>query len=132
MLRRKSPSAESVAPEPKGYVAYPALTEPFVAGHAPVGIHFYKTEEAFYLPYAALQAMRLKGESLTLIFATDEVQIEGRGLHSLYAQIAAQKVKRVHEQGERYEGDDEVAVFIRRIVCQARSDGDDAAETPNT
>jgi hypothetical protein len=39
---------------------------------------------------------------------------------ALYAQIAAQKVKRVHEQGERFEAGVDTPVFIRRIQCQGR------------
>src|SRR5262245_60222970 len=115
MLRRNSPLADHSPPEPKGFVPFPPPTEPFLIGYLPLGIHFYRADEALYLPYSALQAMRLIGESLTLLFATDEVVIEGRGLHSLYAQIAAQKVKRVHEQGEPFEASVDKVVFVRQI-----------------
>src|SRR5262249_51499557 len=106
--------------EPKGFVPYPPMTEPFVLGYSPMGIHFYRPAEALYLPYAALQAMRMEGESLTLIFAADEVQIEGCGLHTFYAQIVEQKVKRVLEQGERFADADGAAVFVRRILFRTR------------
>jgi hypothetical protein len=122
MLRRKSPSDSTAAAQPpaKDLVLYPDLAAPFVLGYAPVGVHFYRPKEAFYLPYASLQAMRLDGELLTLSFATDEVVIEGRGLHSLYAHLAEQKVKRVQEQGERYEQVDDGGTFIRSIERRLR------------
>jgi len=100
---------------------YPGTTEPFVLGHGLAGVHFYALKETFYLSYATLQAMRLGEASLTLVFATDEVVIEGRGLHALYVQLAEQKVKRVHEQGERYEAVSESPVFIQRIERKSRT-----------
>jgi hypothetical protein len=96
-------------------MAYPTDTEPFVLGHGLTGVHFYGPKGAFYLAYGALQAMRLGEDSLTLVFTTDEVLIEGRGLHGLYVHLAEQKVKRVHEQGERYEKTTDASTFIRRI-----------------
>ena len=85
------------------------------------GVHFYGLKETFYLSYSTLQSMRLGEESLTLVFVTDEVVIEGRGLHALYVHLAEQKVKRVHEQGERYQEMSESPVFIQRIQRQART-----------
>ena len=121
MLRRKLPASEIPNAETPGFISYPSLHDPFALGAAPAGIHFYRPKEAFYLPYASLQVMRLDDESLTILFATDEVIIEGRGLHSVYAQIANQNVSRVHEQGERFEESSEAPIFIRRIRHQARS-----------
>lgn len=115
MLRRKSPSDDAVAKDPKGFVPYPSCSEPFQLGYGPVGIHFYTPTEAFYLPYIGLQTMRLQAESLQLVFTTDDVLVEGRGLHSVYAQIADLKLKRLHEQGERYEAACESPIFIRRV-----------------
>ena len=115
MLRRKSPPDENQPKDPKGFVPYPKCSEPFLQGYAPVGIHFYTPAEAFYLPYAGLQTMRLHAESLQLVFTTDDVLVEGRGLHSVYAQIADQKLRRLHEQGERYEGASESPIFVRKI-----------------
>lgn len=120
MLRRKSTSTETPAPGPKGFVPVPSSDEPFVVGHAPVGLHFYRRREAFYLSYAALHSMHLNGGVLTLVFATDQVRIEGRGLHSLYALIAEHKVRRVHEQGERYEALAGDGVFVKSITWQSR------------
>jgi len=102
-------------------VPVPAGDEPFVVGHAPAGIHFYRPKEAFYLAYATLHSMHLNGGSLSLVFATDQVRIEGRGLHSLYALIAEHKVRRVHEQGERYEAVAGEGVFVKSIAWQSRS-----------
>lgn len=119
MLRRKSPSDSST--EVSLAAAYPGTSEPFVLGHGLAGVHFYGLKETFYLSYGSLQAMRLNEESLTLVFATDEVVIAGRGLHALYVALAEQKVKRVHEQGERYEEMSESPVFIQRIQRQART-----------
>ena len=64
--------------------------------------------------------MRLGEDSLTLVFATDEVVIAGRGLHALYLHLADQKVKRVHEQGERYRELSEAPVFIEKIERRPR------------
>lgn len=115
MLRRKSPSDETLPKDPKGFVPYPNCSDPFQLGYGAVGIHFYTPTEAFYLPYSGLQTMRLQAESLQLVFTTDDVLVEGRGLHSVYAQIADQKLKRLHEQGERYEAASESPIFVRRI-----------------
>lgn len=90
-------------------------------GHGLAGVHFYALKETFYLPYGALQTMRLSEESLTLVFATDEVGITGRGLHALYVHLADQRVKRVHEQGERYRELSEAPVFVERIERRPRS-----------
>ena len=117
MLRRNSPSDNPVSAS----AAYPNTSEAFVQAHGAAGVHFYGLKETFYLSYGALQAMRLGEESLTLVFATDEVIIEGRGLHSLYAALAEQRVKRVHEQGERYQEVAESPVFIQRIQRHART-----------
>lgn len=109
MLRRSLPSDDTAG------IAYPSDTEPFVLGHGLTGVHLYGPKEAFYLAYATLQTMRLSEESLTVVFATDEVLIEGRGLHTLYVHLAEHKVKRVYEQGERYEQATDAPTFVRRI-----------------
>jgi len=121
MLRRNSRQAESERSETSRVVSYPPADEPFILGHSPAGIHFYRPKEAFYLPYSTLHAMRLSEDMLTLIFATDDVIVEGRGLHSLYAHIADQKVKRVHEQSARFEEGSDASIFIRRIQRRARA-----------
>ena len=117
MLRRKLPSGNSA----ETGTTCPSATEPFVLGHGLAGVHFYGLKETFYLSYGTLEAMRLGEETLTLIFATDEVVIEGRGLHALYVHLAEQKVRRVHEQGERYEEVCDSPVFIQRIQRQSRT-----------
>ena len=115
MLRRNSPSDNPSSP------VFPGATESFALGHGLPGVHFYGPKETFYLSYGTLQSMRLGEDSLTLIFSTDEVVIEGRGLHTLYVHLAEQKVKRVHEQGDRYEEVSEAPVFIRRIQRHSRT-----------
>lgn len=121
MLRRKSQSDNESAAESKGFIPYPEMGESFVLGHAPAGVHFYMAKDAFYFPYAALQTMRFGKDTLTIVFATDEVTIEGHGLHSLYVQLAEHRVKRIHEQGERYESVGEAPVFIRKIQRMPRT-----------
>lgn len=101
--------------------AYPATEEPFATDERPPGIAFYKGKGSFFLPYALLESMRFQPEKITLFFPSAEVGIEGRGLHQLYTQLAAQKVSRIVEQGERYEQAAEAAVFIRRIDELPRS-----------
>jgi hypothetical protein len=123
MLRRNSPpesSSPAVSAQGKNYVPFPSDEEPFVLGYGTSGIQFYGLKESFYLPYGSLQAMYLAEGNLRMIYITDEVNLEGQGLHSLYAHIAAQRVKRVHEQGERYRELADGGMFIVRISRNPR------------
>lgn len=52
-----------------------------------LGILFYRAKQSFYLPYHLLQAMRYEADQITLIFAAQDVVINGRGLHQLYRQL---------------------------------------------
>lgn len=113
MLRRKCPPDDPDSGF-RDFVPYPAPIQAFDLEPNSVGIHFYRSDEAFYLPYSTLQAMHLKGDDLNLIFATDEVRIHGRSLHSLYVFLSEHRVHRVHEQGDRYEGLDS-AVYVRQL-----------------
>lgn len=113
MLRRKSPSTETSPADDS--VSFPEATGAFVTGQALHGVHFYTAKEARYFAYATLHSMSLRDEVLTLNFSTEQVLIEGRGLHSLYVQLAGHNVSRVHEQGERYEAMHNGGTFIRRI-----------------
>jgi hypothetical protein len=84
-------------------------------GEQPPGILFYRAKESFFLSYGLLAAMRWQGERLTLTFAVEDVVIEGRGLHELYARLAEHKVTRICEQGERYAEAAEGTVSVREI-----------------
>ena len=58
--------------------------------------------------------MRWSGERITLTFVSDDVVIEGQGLHSLYVELSEFKVARIREQEDR-EDDDVSAVHVRKI-----------------
>ncbi len=114
MLRRDSPSPEKT--DPPGFVPWPSPEEAFVLGFQPWGVHFYTPEGALFQTYAGLQRMRLQEGRLILTFERQEILVEGEGLHSLYAQLGLQKVRRVHQQPER--SSDLSPFHIRRIVIQ--------------
>ena len=80
----------------------------------PPGIRFYRAKESFFLPYSLLQSMHWSGERVTLTFVTDEVVIEGQGLHVLYVELSEFKVARVREQEDR-EDEDASAVHVTKI-----------------
>jgi hypothetical protein len=86
-----------------------------------VGVLFYQGKTSFFLPYHLLQTMRYEPERLILVFASDEVSVVGRGLHELYVQLAAQRVCRIMEQGERYASVSEAATLIGRIERTPRN-----------
>ena len=85
----------------------------------PPGIRFYRAKESFFLPYSLLQSMHWSGERVTLTFVTDEVVIEGQGLHTLYVELSEFKVARIREQEDREE-DDTSAVHVTRIERSPR------------
>ena len=90
------------------------------------GIAFYKGKESFFFPYALLESMRFQGGKITLSFAPAMVVVEGRGLHRIYALLAAQKISRLVEQGERHEEAFETTLYVRRIdeIPKAKSGKD--------
>lgn len=113
MLRRPGQSESPILSSDEA--AFPSLDEPFALEDRPSGVLFYKGRESFFHPYALLQSMNLNGDRLTVSFVTAEVVITGRALHALYVHLASHRVARMVEQGERYLGASEAALFIRRI-----------------
>lgn len=95
--------------------AFPGLEQPFSTEEHPVGLLFYRLKQSFFYPYSLLQTMRYEEGKITLAFATADVSIEGRGLHQLYTLLAAQRVSRIVEQGQRYAGVSEATLHIRKI-----------------
>ncbi len=93
---------------------------PFFLEERAPGIAFDLTKESFYHPYALLQSMRWREETLTLHFVTHEIEIKGRGLYLVYSHIAAHRVARLTEQGERYETISSAAIYIAKITQLAR------------
>ena len=108
MLRGRPESTPSAT-------ALPSLDEAYTPAEKPPGILFYQTKGSFFLPYALLAAMHWTAERLTLSFTTEDVVVEGRGLHELYVRLAEHRVGRICEQGERYETTNQERVYVRRI-----------------
>jgi hypothetical protein len=106
-------------PPPAG--GFPNPEQPYTTDERPVGVLFYQGKTSFFLPYHLLQTMRYEPERLILVFASDEVSVVGRGLHELYVQLAAQRVCRIMEQGERYASVSEAATLIGRIERTPRN-----------
>ena len=126
MLRGK-PDPTRLAENPPPYGAktqsgFPGVELAFSTEEHASGISFYQSKECFYLPYHLLQSMRFKEEKLTLVFATADVVITGRGLHQLYAQLAAQQVSRIVEQGDRYAAVSDALVHVSKIEEIPRSE----------
>ena len=113
----KASTAKPAAAEVAGF---PGVEQPYATDERPCGILFYRGKESFYLPYHLLQAMHCQPQQLTLTFAADDVVLTGRGLHELYVQLAAQRVWRVVEQGERYAKVSEAALFVATIARTLR------------
>ena len=89
----------------------------------PPGIRFYRAKESFFLPYSLLQTMRWQGQRITLTFVSDDVVIEGEGLHALYVELAEFKVARIREQEdstETPEKNDTNTVHVTKIVLSPR------------
>lgn len=117
MLRRSSQSPEN--PEPAAFVPWPAGGEAIVLGTHPLGVHFYTAKSASFHAYSSLRRMVLEEEKLILTFDSREISLEGEGLHSVYAQIAMQKVRRIHQQPEKFrEG---ATIHIRAITTRELS-----------
>lgn len=112
-----------------GDSGFPSPDQPYATDEHPTGILFYHGKVSFFLPYHLLQTMRYEQDKLSLVFATDNVEVTGRGLHTLYVQLARQKVYRVIEQGERYAAINEAAVMIVRIERSQRTR--DKKESPD-
>lgn len=108
----KASTAKPVGAELAGF---PGLDQPYAIDERPPGILFYRAKEGFFLPYTLLQSMKCERAQLTLKFASDDVLITGRGLHELYVQLAAHRVWRVVEQGERYAQVSEMALFVATL-----------------
>jgi hypothetical protein len=117
MLRGKSEPLEETPPSygTKVEAGFPGIEVPFLMDEHPIGIAFYRAKDSFFMPYHLLQRMRCQPEHLTLTFATCDVVITGRGLHQIYTQLAAQRVSRIVEQGERYAEVGNALVHVGRI-----------------
>lgn len=117
MLRGKSEPLEETPPPYGGKIeaGFPGIEVPFLTDERPIGIAFYRARESFFMPYHLLQRMRCRPEQLKLTFATCDVVITGRGLHQIYTHLAAQRVSRIVEQGERYAGVGDALVHVGRI-----------------
>jgi len=117
MLRGKSESLQETPPPYGGKIeaGFPGIEMPFLTDENPTGIAFYRAKESLFLPYHLLQRMRCRPEQLQLTFATCDVVITGRGLHQIYTHIAAQRISRIVEQGERYAGVGDALVHVSRI-----------------
>ena len=113
--------ASTARPAGAELAGFPGVEQPYATDDRPVGILFYRAKESFFLPYLLLQAMQCRSDQLTLTFASDDVTITGRGLHELYVQLAAHRVWRVVEQGERYAEVSEAALFVAGIKRIPRS-----------
>ena len=96
-------------------VEVPGIDQPYSTGERPPGVRFYRGRTSFWLPYFLLQGMRYEAEKVTLQFASEDVVIDGRGLHGLYVELARQAVARVVEQGERYASISDAATHVTRI-----------------
>ena len=93
-----------------------SVEQPYRTGERPAGIVFARGPNSFWLPYHLLQGMRYEPDKLTLVFASADVVIEGRGLHALYLELAHQVVWQIVEQGARYAELSDAATCISRIV----------------
>ena len=112
------------SPPRMGSKEFPGVEQAYEAGERPPGILFYRSKEGFWLPYHLLQCMEFQADTLKLVFATEDVVIEGQGLHRLYVDLALQTVARVIEQGERYAAVAEPGLLISRIERIPRSKND--------
>ena len=128
MLRRQNEieiappgSGPALAPPPATDSGFPGTDQPCAAEEHPAGILFYHGKLSFFLPYHLLQTMRYEPDKLTLVFATDNVELSGRALHALYVQLARQKISRIVEQGERYAALAGDSLFIARLDREQRT-----------
>ena len=99
---------------------FPGIEQPYTLGERPPGVLFYRAKGSYWLPYHLLQAMEFTSEAITLAFADEDIAIEGRGLHPLYVELAAHRVTRVVEQGERYATLAATSLLIGRIERRPR------------
>ncbi len=113
MLRGRPEKPVTVGAEGTGTSIGPE--EPYSTEERPPGIAFYKGKESFFFPYALLESMQFQAGKITLSFAPAIVVVESRGLHRIYALLAAQKISRLVEQGERHEEAFETTLYVRRI-----------------
>lgn len=113
---------------PPSPTAYPSLDDPYTLADKPPGVAFYQPKASFFLPYALLAGMRWAADRLVLSFTTDEVIVEGRGLHEVYARLAEHRVSRICEQGERYETTSQQSVYVRRIRRVPHGETEGASE----
>jgi hypothetical protein len=119
-----TPAAAPAPPATASAAGFPTPEVPYSTEERPVGILFYHGQTSFFLPYHLLQSMQYESGKLCLVFASDDVEVVGRGLHELYLQLAAQKVFRLVEQGERYACLVEVGTVITRIERTPRRNPD--------
>ena len=81
--------------------ALPGTEEAFATVERALGIRFYRVKDGFYFPYHGLQSMTFTPKRITLRFSSDDVIVDGRGLHRLYVGLAEQTVHRIVQQTER-------------------------------
>jgi len=81
---------------------FPGVDQAYMIWERPPGVMFYRAKSSFWLPYYLLQGMEFQAEVLTMVFAAEDVIIEGRNLHCLYVELARHTVARIVEQGKRY------------------------------
>ena len=127
MLRKSTnelamPSGGGPRPSSPQPAEFPGVDQPYTTGESPVGILFYQAKESFWLPYQLLQSMSMQPDRLTLAFATEDIVIDGRGLHPLFLGLAKQVVWQIVEQGERYAGVSNAPTCVVRIQRIPRSE----------
>lgn len=127
MLRGKptTQATEPAVPAPPcaGHTGLPSIDQAFATEDRPHGILFYQQGESFFLPYHLLHSMQWGAAGLTLLFPTEDVILTGRGLHELYIQLAAHRVSRIVEQGERFAAISEDPVLVCKIQRVPKESG---------
>lgn len=112
--------ASTVKPSAPEVAGFPGPDQPYATDAHPPGVLFYVASASFFLPYHLLQSMDCTSDQLTLRFPKEDVVIAGRGLHELYIQLAAHRVWRVVEQGERYAALSPAGLFVTSIARVTR------------
>lgn len=98
--------------------AIPGPEEAFATVERALGIRFYRVKDGFFFPYTGLQSMTFTPKRITLRFSSDDIIVDGRGLHRLYVGLAQQTVHRIVQQTERG-GTGTVVTGIERVPRSA-------------
>ena len=101
---------------------WPGGETAFDTAERPAGIRFYQVKESFFRPDVLLRGLTLTETQLTLMFADDEVLIQGRGLHAVYVAAAEQRLAWLCAQGERGAAAGDGPVGISRLDLVPRRD----------